>query len=182
LSSLILVMVFVLLLFAIGQFVLSQTLARQETKALADLNDQIAQLAKTLSLAQDNSRALDAKGPGTLRFDRQSKQRARCRKRRSSTAAQAEAAKLNADVAALNDLKAQLEREGAAAALDSSTSRRRNSSPRPTSTRNRRRRSNCSIGSLPPCATSWRNCRRARRRECERHRTRTGRSPTSARN
>ena len=60
LSSLILVMVFVLLLFAIGQFVLSQTLAGKN-QALADLNAQIAELAKTLSLAQDNSRALDAK-------------------------------------------------------------------------------------------------------------------------
>src|SRR5262249_23634814 len=60
LSSLILVMVFVLLLFAIGQFVLSQTLAGKN-QALAELNAQIAQLAQTLSLAQENSRKLDAK-------------------------------------------------------------------------------------------------------------------------
>src|SRR4051812_18368753 len=60
LSSLILVMVFVLLLFAIGQFVLSQTIAGKN-QALADLNAQIAQLAQTLSLAQENSRALDVK-------------------------------------------------------------------------------------------------------------------------
>ena len=60
LSSLILVMVFVLLLFAIGQFVLSQTIAGKN-QALADPNAQIAQLAKTLSLAEDNSRALDPK-------------------------------------------------------------------------------------------------------------------------
>src|SRR4029077_19599899 len=60
LSSLILVMVFVLLLFAIGQYVLSQTIAGKN-QALADLKAQIVQLAKTLSLAEDNSRALDAK-------------------------------------------------------------------------------------------------------------------------
>ncbi|MDE1960701.1 MAG: peptidoglycan-binding protein, partial [Xanthomonadaceae bacterium] len=60
LSSLILVMVFVLLIFAIGQFVLSQTIAGKN-RALADLNAQIAQLAKTLALAQDSNRNLDAK-------------------------------------------------------------------------------------------------------------------------
>jgi chemotaxis protein MotB len=114
LSSLILVMVFVLLLFAIGQFVLSQTLAGKN-QALADLNAQIAQLAKTLSLAQDSSRALDAKvqelsaSIGSANSERDA---ATAR----LDAAQAEAAKLNADVAALSDLKAQLEREVAALA------------------------------------------------------------------
>ncbi|MBS0589963.1 MAG: peptidoglycan-binding protein, partial [Proteobacteria bacterium] len=60
LTSLILVMIFVLMLFAIGQFVLSQTLAGKN-KALADLNAQIAQLAQTLSLAQDAKAKLDAR-------------------------------------------------------------------------------------------------------------------------
>ena len=60
LTSLILVMVFVLLLFAVGQFVLSQTLVGKN-KALADLNAQIAQLAQTLSLAQDAKAKLDTK-------------------------------------------------------------------------------------------------------------------------
>src|SRR6478735_7463125 len=114
LSSLILVMVFVLLLFAIGQFVLSQSLAGKN-QALADLNDQIAQLAKTLSLAHDNSRALDAKVQ-ELSASIGSANSERDAATAQLNAAQAEAAKLNADVAALNDLKAQLEREVAALA------------------------------------------------------------------
>lgn len=113
LSSLILVMVFVLLLFAIGQFVLSQTIAGKN-QALAELNAQIAQLAQTLSLAQDSNRALDAKmkelsaSLGTSNSERD--------------AAQAEAAKLNTDIAALNELKQQLEQQVAAmsAQLDQS--------------------------------------------------------------
>jgi len=113
LSSLILVMVFVLLLFAIGQFVLSQTLAGKN-QALADLNAQIAQLAKTLALAQDTKATLDAKvnelsaSLGSTRSERD--------------AAQTEAAKLGADIAALRELKQQLEQQVAqlAAQLDTS--------------------------------------------------------------
>jgi chemotaxis protein MotB len=109
LSSLILVMVFVLCLFAIGQFVLSQTLAGKN-QALADLNSQIAELAKTLSLAQENNRTLDTKvqelsasiGSATSERDAMKAQ---------LDAAQAEAAKVAADIAALNDLKKQLEQE-----------------------------------------------------------------------
>lgn len=113
LTSLILVMIFVLLLFAIGQFVLSQTLAGKN-KALADLNAQIAQLAQTLSLAQDAKAKLDAKvnelsaslGTSNAALD----------------AKNAEAAKLTADIAALNELKTQLEQQVAqmAAQLDQS--------------------------------------------------------------
>ncbi|MBS0584476.1 MAG: peptidoglycan -binding protein [Proteobacteria bacterium] len=113
LTSLILVMIFVLLLFAIGQFVLSQTLAGKN-KALADLNAQIAQLAQTLSLAQDAKGKLDARvnelsaslGQSNTALD----------------AAHAEAAKLSADIAALTELKTQLEQQVAqmAAQLDAS--------------------------------------------------------------
>src|ERR1700722_3452468 len=53
-------MVFVLLLFAIGQFVLSQTIAGKN-EALAQLNAQIAQLSKTLSLAEGANRDLRTK-------------------------------------------------------------------------------------------------------------------------
>ena len=102
LTSLILVMIFVLLLFAVGQFVLSQTIAGKN-KALADLNAQIAQLAQTLSLAQDTKAKLDAKvnelsaslGQSNTALD----------------AAHAEAAKLSADIAALTELKTQLEQQ-----------------------------------------------------------------------
>ena len=113
LTSLILVMIFVLLLFAIGQYVLSQTLAGKN-KALADLNAQIAQLAQTLSLAQDAKAKLDAKvnelsaslGTSNAALD----------------AKNAEAAKLAADIAALTELKTQLEQQVAqmAAQLDAS--------------------------------------------------------------
>jgi chemotaxis protein MotB len=113
LTSLILVMIFVLLLFAIGQYVLSQTLAGKN-QALADLNAQIAQLAQTLSLAQDSKTKLDAKvnelsaSLGNVSSERDS--------------AKAEAARLAADIAALSDLKQQLEQQVAqmAAQLDQS--------------------------------------------------------------
>jgi chemotaxis protein MotB len=120
LSSLILVMIFVLLIFAIGQFVLSQTIAGKN-QALAQLNAQIAQLAKTLSLAQDSNAALNTKvkelsaslGQTTGERDTLKTQ---------LDAATAQAAKLNADIAALSALKTQLEQQVASlgAQLDSS--------------------------------------------------------------
>jgi len=122
LSSLILVMVFVLLLFAIGQFVLSQTIVGKN-QALADLNAQIAQLARTLSLAQDNSRALDAKvkelsaSLGTAAGERDAA-------KTQLDAAQAEAAKLNVDIGALSELKAQLEQQVAALSAQLDTSKK----------------------------------------------------------
>ncbi len=63
-------MIFVLLMFAIGQFVLSQTLAGKN-QALADLNAQIAQLAQTLSLAQDARITARGEGQGTFGLARQ---------------------------------------------------------------------------------------------------------------
>jgi chemotaxis protein MotB len=113
LTSLILVMIFVLLLFAVGQFVLSQTLAGKN-KALADLNAQIAQLAQTLSLAQDAKTKLDAK-VNELSASLSTSNTA-------LDAKSAEAAKLAADIAALTELKTQLEQQVAqmAAQLDTS--------------------------------------------------------------
>ena len=114
LSSLILVMVFVLLLFAIGQFVLSQTIAGKN-QALADLNAQIAQLAQTLSLAQENSRALDSKVK-ELSASLGSASSERDAAKSQLDAVQAEAARLTADIAALRDLKTQLEQQVASMA------------------------------------------------------------------
>ncbi|TLY51814.1 MAG: peptidoglycan -binding protein [Gammaproteobacteria bacterium] len=113
LTSLILVMIFVLLLFAVGQYVLSQTLAGKNA-ALADLNAQIAQLAKTLSLANEAKAQLDVKvkelsaSLGDASGERD--------------AAKNVAAKLAADIAALSELKSQLEQQVAqmAAQLDQS--------------------------------------------------------------
>lgn len=113
LTSLILVMIFVLLLFAIGQFVLSTTLAGKN-RALADLNAQIAQLAQTLSLSQD------AKVKAEARVNELSASLGGAAAERD--AAKAEAAKIATDIAALNELKAQLELQVAqmSAQLDSS--------------------------------------------------------------
>ena len=115
LSSLILVMVFVLLLFAIGQFVLSQTIAGKN-EALAQLNAQIAQLSKTLSLAEGANKDLKAKADelsaslGATAGERD--------------AANAAAAKLTADIAALAELKAQLEQEVASLSGQLDTSKK----------------------------------------------------------
>jgi chemotaxis protein MotB len=120
LTSLILVMIFVLLLFAVGQFVLSTTLAGKN-QALADLNAQIAQLAQTLSLAQKSKTEADAK-VDELSASLGASSGERDTLKAQTDAAQAEAAKLTADIAALNELKQQLEQQVAqmSAQLDTS--------------------------------------------------------------
>jgi len=112
LSSLILVMVFVLLMFAIGQFVLSQTIVGKN-QALAELDAQIAQLSKTLSLAQGSNRDLDAKVKELSASLGQAGSERDAAKTQLDSAT-AEAAKLNADIAALSALKQQLEQQVAA--------------------------------------------------------------------
>jgi chemotaxis protein MotB len=116
LSSLIMVMIFVLLIFAIGQFVLSDTLAGKN-KALDALNSQVAELARTLSLSEDQKHALDARvaelsaSLGTTRAERD-------KLGSELDAANAQAITLTNDIAALSDLKAQLEAEVARLATD----------------------------------------------------------------
>jgi chemotaxis protein MotB len=122
LSSLILVMVFVLLLFAIGQFVLSQTLVGKN-QALAELNAQLAQLSKTLSLAEGNNRELDAKVKELSASLGQAGSERDAMKTQLD-AASAEAAKLSADIAALTELKAQLEQQVASLATQLDTSKK----------------------------------------------------------
>lgn len=109
LTSLIMVMIFVLLLFAIGQFVLSDTLSGKN-RALDALNARVAELARTLSLSEDQKQALDARvaelaaSLGAAGSERDALQL-------QLDAAGAEALKLGADVAALAELKRQLEAE-----------------------------------------------------------------------
>lgn len=122
LSSLILVMVFVLLLFAIGQFVLSTTIAGKN-EALAQLNAQIAQLSKTLSLAEGANRDLQTK-TNELSASLGSATSERDAIKSQLDAASAEAAKLSADIAALSELKAQLEREVASLSGQLNTSKK----------------------------------------------------------
>lgn len=122
LSSLILVMVFVLLIFAIGQFVLSQTIAGKN-QALAQLNAQIAQLAKTLSLAQDSNTALNAKvNELSATLGTTSSERDALKTQLDATSAQA--AKLTTDIAALAELKQQLEQQVATLAAQLDTSKK----------------------------------------------------------
>lgn len=109
LTSLIMVMVFVLLLFAIGQFVLTDTLAGKN-RALDSLNAQVAELAKTLSLAQDSNRSLDAKVK-ELGVSLASSSSERDVVKGQLDALQAESVRINADIAALQQLKSQLEAE-----------------------------------------------------------------------
>ncbi|MBL8297498.1 MAG: peptidoglycan -binding protein [Rhodanobacteraceae bacterium] len=109
LTSLIMVLVFVLLLFAIGQFVLSDSLAGKN-RALDDLNARVAQLAKTLSLTEDTKQQLDAQVK-ELSASLLGVSGERDQARSELTAAQAEAARLSADIAALAQLKSQLEND-----------------------------------------------------------------------
>ncbi|MDD2770322.1 MAG: peptidoglycan -binding protein [Methylococcus sp.] len=107
LSSLILVMVFVLLLFAIGQFVLAETLSGK-SRALDLLNGQIAELAKTLALTQDDKRELDSRVK-ELAASLSSAVSERDAFKAQADSSRAEAVKLGADVLALAELKKQLE-------------------------------------------------------------------------
>lgn len=61
LSALLMVMIFMLLIFAIGQFVLSDRLAGQN-RTLGDLQDQVTELARTLALTEADRQTLEEKG------------------------------------------------------------------------------------------------------------------------
>ncbi len=116
LTSLIMVMIFVLLIFAIGQFVLSDTLAGKN-KALDSLNAQVAELARTLSLTEDQKRILDAR-VAELSASLGTTQAERDKLGAALTAANTQAATLSNDIAALSELKAQLEAEVARLVTD----------------------------------------------------------------
>jgi chemotaxis protein MotB len=109
LTSLVMVMIFVLLIFAIGQFVLSDTLSGKN-RALDALNARVAELAKTLSLAQDDKHALDAK-VAELSASLGATSSERDTLKGQLDTATTEASKFAADIAALNALKQQLEAE-----------------------------------------------------------------------
>ena len=121
LTSLIMVMIFVLLIFAIGQFVLSDTLG-SKNRALDALNARVAELAKTLSLSQEQKGALDAK-VAELAASLGAASSERDQTRAALDAAGAEALKLNADISALALLKQQLEAEVARLGAELDTSK-----------------------------------------------------------
>ena len=121
LTSLIMVMIFVLLLFAIGQFVLTDTLAGKN-RALDALNSKVAELARTLSLSEEQKLALDARAK-ELAATLGSASSERDQARSALDAATTEAARLNADIAALSALKQQLEAQVASLAAELDTSK-----------------------------------------------------------
>ena len=123
LSALLMVLVFLLLVFSIGQFVLSDAISGRD-KALGQLNAELAALARALSMEQQaKSQALarvEELGASLLRTEGE---RDSLRLRLDETAAaltqsqaqleasRDEAARLTADINALAELKRQLEAE-----------------------------------------------------------------------
>jgi chemotaxis protein MotB len=121
LTSLIMVMIFVLLLFAIGQFVLSDTLSGKN-RALDALNARVAELARTLSLSQEQKQVLDAR-VAELAASLRSASSERDALQGQLDDASSRAARLSADVDALALLKQQLEAEVARLGAELDTSR-----------------------------------------------------------
>ncbi|HPE05239.1 MAG TPA: peptidoglycan -binding protein [Thauera sp.] len=134
LASLLMVMVFVILIFVIGQFVLADAVSGRD-RALAQLNAELAALAKTLSLEQTARERAEVK-VGELSASLTAAQRESDARGNELLAARdelhaaqdeaktrrEEAARLAADIEALQRLKAELEAEAArlAGALDTS--------------------------------------------------------------
>ncbi|MDX9886595.1 peptidoglycan -binding protein [Thauera sp.] len=133
-ASLLMVMVFVILIFVIGQFVLADAVSGRD-RALAQLNAELAALAQTLSLTQTARERAEVK-VGELSASLITSEREREALGNEILAARGElhaaqdeaktqreeAARLATDIAALQRLKAELEAEAArlASALDTS--------------------------------------------------------------
>lgn len=123
LTSLLMVLIFMLLIFTIGQFVLSDALSGRD-KALAQLNAELAQLAKALSMEQDAKAAaltqvseLSASLAQTrgerdaLRLSLDDTSAALTQAQAKNEEDEARIARLSADINALAELKRQLEAE-----------------------------------------------------------------------
>ena len=123
LSSLLMVLIFMLLIFTIGQFVLSDALSGRD-KALAQLNAELAQLAKALSMEQsakatalsrieELSASLAQTGGerDALRLNLDQTSAALTQAQAKGEQDQTEIARLTADLNALAELKKQLESE-----------------------------------------------------------------------
>jgi chemotaxis protein MotB len=123
LSALLMVLVFLLMVFTVGQFVLSDALSGRD-KALERLNAELAELAEVLSMERAaKAAALLQVGELSASLASTSAERDSLRLRLDETAAaltqtqaqlessQGEVAKLSSDIAALSELKRQLEAE-----------------------------------------------------------------------
>ncbi len=135
LSALLMVLVFVLLVFTIGQFVLADALSGRD-QALARLNAELAALASTLSMERDAKARAEARvGELSASLASTEGQRDALQIRLDETAAEltrtqaslegseAEVARLAADINALAELKRQLESEIAARLAEIETTR-----------------------------------------------------------
>ncbi len=123
LSSLLMVLIFMLLIFTIGQFVLSDALTGRD-KALAQLNVELAQLAKALSMEQsakttaltqvnELSASLAQTGGerDALRLSLDDTSAALTQAQAKNEEDEARIARLSSDINALAELKRQLEAE-----------------------------------------------------------------------
>lgn len=135
LSALLMVLVFLLMVFTVGQFVLSDALSGRD-KALERLNAELAQLADVLSMErQAKASALQKVDELSASLLSTGAERDALRLRLDETAAaltqtqaqlessQGEAARLAADIAALNALKQELEAEIATRLAELETTR-----------------------------------------------------------
>ena len=109
LSALLMVLVFLLLVFAIGQFVLSDAISGRD-RALASLNTELAELARVLSL-EKTARARAESEASELSASLGSTRTTLAQTEAALSAEQAEAARLSNDLALLRQLKADLEAE-----------------------------------------------------------------------
>ena len=123
LSSLLMVLIFMLLIFTIGQFVLSDALSGRD-KALAQLNAELAQLAKALSMEQSAkttaltqvnelsaSLAQTGNERDALRLNLDETSAALTQAQAKNEEDEARIARLSSDINALAELKRQLEAE-----------------------------------------------------------------------
>lgn len=126
LSSLLMVLVFLLLIFTVGQFVLSDALSGRD-KALAELNLELAQLAKSLSMEQASkaqalaqigdisaSLAATTNERDALQLNLDQTSGALTQAQAQLESSEADVARITADINALAELRKQLEGEIAA--------------------------------------------------------------------
>ncbi len=136
LAALLMVMVFVLLVFVIGQFVLSDAVSGRD-RALERLNAELAALAQTLSLEsaeRERAQARVGELSATLAEEKRQREMAAARLSQAETALSAtqaalqeqldDALRLAADIEALQRLKAELESDVARLASSLDTSER----------------------------------------------------------